>query len=239
MKQVISVISGLNILTLTSSFVVSCDWKTPPISVEQLNHIFYTANEQVINANQIPQFNEKLTMPWNYTENDQTIEKARAWSDSIVANFSSKLAAPDLGYLNKGLNLLTGEVDEKYLDEELNITTEVLNNMQSYYFTARISDIATNDNEKIWLSDQKYNNKDIKKTPIKINDKTIEIQEKNKPNEYSENYYSAIDIGSIWALGNEEMESSSYIIRFLFSFGPSSSFNINPTVFYIDVEMSK
>ncbi|AKU79941.1 hypothetical protein [Spiroplasma turonicum] len=241
MKKIISFVLSVNLFSI-SFLTASCDWKKPPLNTEQLNHIFNIAKTQVFDGyiDDIPLFNkdENFILPWNYDPENQSSETARIWSDNITNLFGNKLSNEKDGYFNKGLNLIDGQFDQSYMSNDLDISLEKLELLKSYYFSIRLNDIKSVD-KNLWLSE--YEERNIK-IPVVINNENYDIDPLNKPKNSSisgENKYSALDINMIWGLGSDKMKSTSYIVRFLFSFSPSVKFNLSPTLFYIDVEMNK
>lgn len=242
MKKILCALSSASLLVVSNFSLISCSWKIPPLTTEQLSHIFETVQKDVFRAyeNDVPLFDKKVDnkLPWNYKEDNQSSDLAKTWNDNIVAVFGKTLAATDTGYINKKLDVITGEKNDEYLNESINLNDEKLNLIKSDYFTIRISDIKSKDKNQ-WLS--KSFDENIK-VPIKINGEYQKINEKNTPNKdffANEIFYSALDLSKLWKIGEDDFISKNFIFRFLFSFGPISKHEMPPVIFYLNMEMSK
>ncbi|QGS52280.1 hypothetical protein [Spiroplasma tabanidicola] len=241
MRKILSIVSSISLISISSISIIGCDWKTPPLSAKQLEHIFKTTQDDVYNSydNDIPLIDKSINykMPWEYQKDDQNIEAAKKWSDNIIGLLSNALVEKDKGYLNKGLNIVNGAENDNYLEDSLEITKEKLNLLKNDYFTVRLNDIKSVSKNQ-WLSET-YS--ESVKTAIKINNENKEINDKNKPNDPAfkeEKLYSTLDISKLWKIGEENFVSNKYQIRFLFSFSPNVKHDIDPIVFYIDMEVS-
>ncbi|AXK50989.1 Vmc-like lipoprotein signal peptide domain-containing protein [Spiroplasma alleghenense] len=265
MKKLLLLLASSAIVTTSATTVVSCSWKTPPISFEEISQVMKWVEQQVVENPQSDtgvgtlksdsEFDESI-FTMNYqkkTENNSTnIDLRKKWNDSVVNPVNSTM----VDYIHSGKSITTGEDDVKMQTEEMKALTAKI---QTYHFTTRVSDVFVENaqletSESYWLSD-KYQNPvtTFKRTvdedinpiagnqPIDkaANDLLTEKGVEKESGHWDKNFL-IFDDNDIFNL-SRSLRPDYYIVRFNVSFGINSKkteHRDKKVCFYLDVKFN-
>lgn len=251
MRKILSFLVACSLLSTSSGAVVSCSWKTAPLSIEKIEKIMRVAKNQVLTAKQnnenqpnlIPTFGKTISWEEPPKIDEEYKTTIGQWLDGFTNQVASEIAnkAKDDqqgGLINQSKNLITGQVVSDW--EEQGIDNDTLALIQSYHLSVKLADLLIDDSntnqENHWLSNNhsefinaaKKTEKTAKNDQCEVSDGLIASQK-----EYSLLKWIPEEMNDSGKSFWEEISTNKISkMRFLIQFGPKS---INePVMFYLD-----
>ncbi|ATZ16056.1 hypothetical protein JN01_0019 [Entomoplasma freundtii] len=169
MKKILSFLVACSLVSTTSAGVVSCSWKTPPLSIDKIETIMRVAKKQVLettydseNEILIPTFGDSIDWVKPPVVNDDYKTTIGQWLDSFTNKIAAEIATIPKddqagGLINQSKNLVTGEVVEDW--SKAGVKSQTLELMKSSYLSVKLADLAIIEptakleNSHFWLSD--------------------------------------------------------------------------------------